>query len=233
MVSSSTKKIYPNITPETYYCEAHIERSRREAEHQPCCLCGEIHRLRIHAILIRKIRTGEEENTEILIISIYCIRAKKKGWQYTKRILPPFVIPECNIILVNVWRYIALYPDGSIHCEEAVFILGTFDDRTIRKHILLGWLMIEKTNLSLAEFLSTFAGYAQVPELKAGESAYVYLSLLIEEARRAAVRMGVNISEPNPVECYVHVLYVFKNCRNPLKTALNRVFHVLLFFDTS
>lgn len=143
------------------------------------------------------------------------------------------MIPECNIILVNVWRYIALYQDGSIHCEEAVFILGTFDDRTIRKHILLGWLMIEKTNLSLTEFLSNFAGYAQVPELKAGESAYAYLSLLIEEARRAAVRMGVNISEQTPVECYVHVVYVFKKYRNPLKTALNRVFHVLLFFDTS
>jgi hypothetical protein len=79
-----------------------------------------------------------------------------------------------------VWHYIALYPDGSIHYEEAGFILGSYDDRTIRKHILLGWQMIEKAGLSLTEILSGLSGYAQVPELKAGESAYGYLKLVEE-----------------------------------------------------
>ncbi len=182
---------------------------------------------------MRKIRTGEEENTEIFIFSIYCIRAKKKDWQYTKRILPLFVIPEGNITLASVWRYITVYPDGSIHYEEAGFILGSYDDRTIRKHILLGWRMIEKANLSLTEFLSALSGYAQVPELKAGESAYAHLSLLVEEADQAAVRMGENSDEPTAPLVYVHVVYVFEKCRNPLKTALGCVFHALLFFDTS
>ncbi len=80
----------------------------------PCLLCGQIHRLRVHAKLVRKIRTGDEKNTVILIISIYCIIAEKRGLQYTKRILPPFVIPECNIILEYVLKYIALYPDDLI-----------------------------------------------------------------------------------------------------------------------
>ncbi len=93
--------------------------------------------------------------------------------------------------------------------------------------------MIEKANLILTEFLSTFPGYAQVPDLKVGESAYGYLSLLVEEANRATVRMGVSHYEPTPPVIYVHVVYVFEKCRNPLKTALNRVFHTLLFFDTS
>ena len=115
--------------------------------------------------------------------------------------------PECNITLENVWRYIALYPDGSIHYEEAGIILGTLDDRTIRKHILLGYRMIEKANLSLTEFLSIIPAYAQVPELKAGESAYGYLSLLIEEANRAVVRMGVSRYEPTPPVIYVHIVY--------------------------
>ncbi len=143
------------------------------------------------------------------------------------------MIPECNITLENVWCYIALYPDGSINYEEAGIILGTLDDRTIRRHILLGWRMIQKTNLSLSELLATFSGYAQVPELKAGESGYAYLRLLVDEANRAAVRMGVNVFEPIPAECYVHAGYVFEKCRSPLKTALNRVCHTLLFFDTS
>lgn len=141
--------------------------------------------------------------------------------------------PECNITLENVWRYIALYPDGSIHYEEAGVILGTLDDRTIRKHILLGYRMIEKANLILTEFLSILPAYAQMPDLKAGENAYGYLSLLVEEANQAAVRMGENGDEPIAPVVYVHVVYVFEKCRNPLKTALNRVFHTLLFFDTS
>ena len=143
------------------------------------------------------------------------------------------MIPECNITLESVWSYISLYPDGSIDYEEAWFILGTLDDRTIGKHILLGWGMIEKANLSLTESFSTLSGYAQVPELRAGESAYTYLNLLVEEANRVAVRMGVSEYGPTPTECYVHVVYVFVKCRNSLKTILNRVFFALLFFDTS
>ena len=93
--------------------------------------------------------------------------------------------------------------------------------------------MIQKTNLCLSEFLATIPAYAQVPELKTGESGYTYLSLLVDEANRAAVRMGVSVFEPTPAECYVHAVYVFEKCRSPLKTALNRVCHTLLFFDTS
>lgn len=186
--------------------------------------------MRVHAILVRKIRTKEEENTEILIISIYCIRAKKRGWQYTKRILPPFVIPECNIILEYVLRYIALYPDGSINYEEAGFILCTYDNRTIRRHILLAWHVIRKTSLHLSEFLSALPSYAQVPEPKVAPR--VYLSLLVKEANRAAIRMRGSRAEETKEVSYVHSVYVFEKCRNPPKTELNRVFHALLFFDT-
>jgi len=143
------------------------------------------------------------------------------------------VIPECNITLASVWHYIVLYPDSSIHYEEAGFILGSYEDRTIRKHILLGWRMIEKANLSLTEVLSSLSGYAQVPELKAGSSAYAYLSLLVEEADRAGERMGETRDKPPAAVVYVHVVYVFEKPRTPVKTALNRVFHALLIFDTS
>ncbi len=203
------------------------------AEQNPCGLCGEIHLLRVHAILIRKIRTGEEENTEILIFSIYCIRAKKKGWQYTKRILPLFVIPECNITLANVWRYIVRYPDGVIRYGEAGIILGSYDNRTIRRHILLVWHMIGSANLGLMEFLSALTGYAVVPELKAGESAYSHLALLVEQLNLTAVRMGETRCEVAPVVGYVHGVYVFEKSRSRPKTTSNRVFHALLFFDTS
>ena len=200
---------------------------------QPCLLCGEIHKLRVHAKLIRKIRTDEDKNTDILIISIYCIRAKKRGLQYTKRILPPFVIPECNIILDYVLKCIALYPDGLIDYEEAGFILGTLDNRTIHRHILLAWRMIAKTNLHLCELFSSLSSYARLPEEKTGEGEYSYLSLLVNEANKAAIRIrGNGADEIKDIE-YVHIAYVFDRSRNPPKTALNRVMRIFLFYDTS
>lgn len=199
----------------------------------PCLLCGEIHKLRVHDILIRKIRTDEEENTEISIISIYCIRAKEKGLQYTKRILPPFVIPECNIILEYVLKYIALYPDISIDYEQAGFILGTYDNRTISRHIELARKMIADTNLHLCELFSSLSSYARLPEEKTGEGEYAYLSLLVNEANRAAIRIRGSGADEIKDIVYVHIEYVFGKSRSPPKTALNRVMRTFLFYDTS
>jgi len=118
-------------------------------------LCGEVHRLRIHALLVRKIRTREEQNTEILIVSIYCLLARKQGKQYTKRILPPFVIFRCVIILENVLRYVSKHSESErIDYEEASYLLGSYDDRTIRKHIETAWRMIREAKLDLSRLLA-------------------------------------------------------------------------------
>lgn len=109
----------------------------------PCPLCGEKHEVRVHAVLVRKIRTEEEENTEILIVSIYCRRARESGRQYTKRILPVFVIPGCNITLENVLLYLRRHAEGEkIDYEEASYLLGSYDNRTIRRHVEAARLMI-------------------------------------------------------------------------------------------
>lgn len=199
----------------------------------PCLLCGEIHKLRVHAKIVRKIRTGEEKNTEILIISIYCIRAKKRGLQYTKRILPPFVIPECNIILEYVLKYIALYPDGSIDYEQAGFILGTYDNRTIDRHIELARKMIAGTNLHLCELFSSLSSYAHLPEEKTGEGEYAYLTLLVNEANQAAIRIRGSGSDEIKSIAYVHIEYMFGKSRSPPKTSLNHVLRTLLFHAIS
>ena len=143
------------------------------------------------------------------------------------------MIPECNITLENVWRYITLYPEGPINYDKAALILGTLDNRTIRKHILSGFKIIKETDLRLSEFLSAFTGYAEVPEMKAGKNGYIYLNLLVKEIVKTQARMGLINYETVPPVKYVHILYVYKKCRNELKASLNRVFHTLLFFDTS
>jgi len=132
-----------------------------------------------------------------------------------------------------VWRYITLYPESPINYDKAALILGTLDSRTIRKHINLGLHMVKETDLRLSEFLSTFTGYAEVPEMKAGQSEYTYLNLVVNEIENAKERMGETGYETVPPVKYIHVIYVYKKCRNKLKVSLNHVFHTLLFFDTS
>jgi hypothetical protein len=108
-------------------------------------LCGGVHRLRIHVVVARKVRTEEERNTQILIVGIYCGRARRRGAPYTRRILPAFVIPRCTITLENVLHYVLEHPEeGKIDYDEASYLLGSYDSRTIRKHIEGAWGMLRE-----------------------------------------------------------------------------------------
>jgi len=93
--------------------------------------------------------------------------------------------------------------------------------------------MIHTANVGLMALLSSLPGYAPLPELKAADSAYRHLLLLAAQAELAAVRMGVVGREPIAVDVYVHEVYVVEKTRTEPKTTSNRVFHALLFFDTS
>ena len=91
-----------------------------------CVLCHEVHELRIHGYVGRLVRSHETwENEEILILVIICRRAKAKGLQYTKRMLPPFVIPECNINLEQVTLMYRTTAEGRIDYGTAAELLGT------------------------------------------------------------------------------------------------------------
>lgn len=124
-------------------------------------MCGEVHRLRIHVVVARKIRTEEERNTAVLIAAIYCGRARRRGGQYTKRMLPSFVIPRCTITLENVLRYVLGHPEeGAIDYDEASYLLGSYDNRTIRKHIRCAWGMLRTAR----EELSNGSAEGPMPE---------------------------------------------------------------------
>lgn len=191
--------------------------------------------MKIHAYFVRKIRTPDTwKNEKITIFAIFCKTAKQRGDQYTKRILPPFVTPECNIMLWYTLVYVAeWYPQEGINYAKAALILGAKDPRTIRKHILEGREVIEKTNIELTQMLSELPGFGRLPERKPGTETYEGLVATVDELDAAARRMNGAVRAEVPVIWYVHSAYVYYRARNPLKISLNRVLSNLPFFDTS
>ncbi len=190
--------------------------------------------MRIHAYFTRKVRNPDTwKNEKIDIFAIFCKAAKQRGDQYTKRILPPFVIPECNIMLVYTIVYITEHPQEGINYAKAEITLGAKDPRTIRKHIFAGRKVIDKTNIELTQVLSELPGFGRLPEQKPGIGGYERLVATVNELNSAARRMDGDVRAEVPVIGYVHSAYVYHRARNPLKISLNRVLSNLPFFDTS
>ena len=223
-----TNKI--NISYSVYIFQAKITKF---FEYTSCFLCGEIHALRIHAYLPRLIRGNDEQNITITIFSIYCLRAKKQGRQYTIRILPPFVIPECNISFTNVLAYIIRYQNSTINYDEAAYILGTYDERTIKKHIQRAWEIIRKTIFKCLLFMSTLPGFMNLPAKKPQENLLDYVEKLTDEIHNGHIRMGMSPLLKPAKDIYIHTVYWFEKSRNPIRCTLSRVFPGLHFYDTS
>ncbi len=196
--------------------------------------------MRIHAYLVRKIRKSDiRKNEKIIIVAIFCQRAKERGDQYTKRILPAFVTPECNIMLSSVMEYVARQPQERINYAKGQMILGAEDPRTVRKHILRGRQIMEETNLELTQVLSGLPGFARLPEQKPGVGAQGRLASTVDEIDDALGRMHGAGRVQMPAIGYVHVVYMFCRARNPVrispnssKIPLNRVLSSLAFDDT-
>lgn len=197
--------------------------------------------MRIHAYLDRIIiKSDTYEREKIIILAIFCETAKQRGDQYTKRILPAFVTPECNIMLSNVMKYVEQCPQERINYAKAQIILGTEDPRTIRKHVLQGREIIDKTNLELTQMLSGLPSFARLPEQKPEVGRHESLAATVRQIGGAASRMdGADRQQVSSIG-YVHVVYMFHRARNSMKISvnstkisLNHVFRNLAFNDTS
>jgi hypothetical protein len=64
----------------------------------------------------------------------YCRRAKALGRQYTKRLLPDFLIPFARMRLDNVIEA-GRERDGGSTIEKCCRIIGCIDPRTLRMHL--------------------------------------------------------------------------------------------------
>ena len=185
-------------------------------------------------MLWRKVRSAEEgENVEVTIISIVCVTAKEAGKQYTKRVLPPFVIPFCQISREGVMGYLERFPDGRVEYAVGFQMLGARDIRTIRRHIAMGLATIAAATLELASLLSALPAYATLPEPQLNQSPGQCLQELARQMDRTARRVGGRQgSETSPL-VYAHLVSVVSRSPGPVETPLSCVLRAAVFHDTS
>ena len=143
------------------------------------------------------------------------------------------MIPECNISFARVLAYITKYPDEPINYDDAAYILGTYDKRTIKKHIQRAWKIIRKTISNLLWFMSNFPGIMILPAKKPQENLLDYLAKLTNEIHDGHIRMGKSPLYKPGKKIYIHTVYWVEKSRTPIKSTLNRVFPALHFYDTS
>jgi hypothetical protein len=200
----------------------------------PCPLCGGVHGLRIHAVLWRKVRSPEEgESVEVSIVSIVCVTAKEASKQYTKRILPPFVIPYCQIAREGVMAYLGRFPDGRVVYAVGFQMLGARDMRTIRRHIAMGLATIAAANLELASLLSGLPAHATLPEPQLNQSPGQCLHELAQQMHGAAGRAGGSRGSETPPMVYAHLVSIVDRSPGPVATPLSCVLRAAVFHDTS
>lgn len=185
-------------------------------------------------MLWRKIRSPEEaSNTDIIIIAIICRKAKKLGKQYTKRILPPFVIPYCVICRGAVVEYLCRFPDGALHTQIASVMFGTVDAPTMRRHLRVVLTEIKTAALLIVRFLAEIPSLAKVPERKGNEAEWQYLCKTVEQMSRASVMVRPDTAVMLPALVYVHAVSVYCRAKNPLLPPLSSLLRAFVFHDTS
>ena len=185
-------------------------------------------------------RCVDGRNHGLVIVSLICEAARREGKQYTKRMLPWFVIPECNIRLDLVMKLLKLverHPAAGMRLayEQADAVIGSASERTVARH--LGWVrrLIAGSMLEAGELLAKLPAFAALPEVRAGGGGLAelhrYLRALVIAGRRAVGRGPVG-AVPGVIGC-LHLRYVVVRARNPVAPPLNRVLRYQLWFDTS
>lgn len=209
---------------------------RRAASERPCLLCGSRHRACIHAWCDRLVRCPDGRNHRLSIVTVICAEARRQGKQYTKRILPWFVIPECNIRLDLVLNLLKLQERGgpALAYEQADTVIGSASEPTIRRHLRWVQRLVAATVLEAAQLVAQAAAFAALPAVRAtggGRSDLRrYVAALTAGARAAGGRAGAALSV---VGC-VHRRYVAQRARSPVRIPpLNQVLPRGCWFDTS
>lgn len=227
-----TRKLdHPKL--EGFDFQAYRESLIRNGSERPCLLCGTAHAVQIHAYCKRLVRCPDGRNHEFLIVVIICEWARRAGTPYTKRILPPFVIPECNIRLDLVLRLREQHPTDRSARDNACALIGSACERTIARHLQGAEDNIAATLLAVNELVAELTPFGALPAVHVGEAGLTQLrrSVAALEAARSAAP-GATGAAFTVLGC-VHLRYLFERARRPLAIPSNQVLRGGCWFDTS
>ena len=219
----------------TYSTDAFVIFLRACFKKNPCPLCSQIHHLYIHYYVGRLIRDpATEKNVEIVICVIICYIAKGEGKQYTKRMIPPFVTPECNITLEHTFRMVAAMP-GGIDYKCAGKFLGTYCSRTIRHHYRMIVAYTEIAVSVMAEYLALIAPFIRQPGQPPYEQLFTLFLSLSQAIHQAHLQRTGRPCDPPSALLYIHPVYVSRKSRSTgrEKNLLNLVSCIRFYFDSS
>jgi hypothetical protein len=156
----------------------------------PCVLCGTIHPGHIHGYVERKYRDREhQENVTIIIPVIICPGTRVRGIQYTKRLLPDFLVPRSVIRLDHLMEAAAL-PTKEQTTDRVCEILGCIDPRTARSGISGLNNAIRRVSLDLAYRRSATPELGTLPASTPDTSPFDHLSVLYQAEQGGQQRAG-------------------------------------------
>ena len=218
----------------TYRTDEFINFLRAYFTIVPCLLCSRVHRLYVYYYVGRLIRDpATEANVEIVIAVIICNVAKVEGNQYTKRMLPPFVTPECNITLEHTVRMVHEMSEGQIDYRHAGTYLGTFCKRTIQHHHHMLVAYTEIAVSLLAEYLARVAPFIEQPGAPPYHRLFPLFLALMKAVNEVQIKRSGAADTPPPALWYLHPVYVHEKSRSPRKNLLNIASRTHAYFDTS
>ena len=201
-------------------------------------MCGSRHRAYIHAWCERLVRCADGRNHQLVIVSLICQKAKEQHKQYTKRILPWFVIPECNIrfdLVLNLLKLEEQAPSGgrALAYAQADAVIGSASERTAARHLQWARRLVAGTLLEASELVAEMAPFTPLPGVQVGAGGLAelqrYLAALTAAGRGAYGGVGAALEV---IGC-IHLRYVVERARNPVAIPLNQVLRSGGWFDTS
>ena len=219
--------------------QAYLATVTRAAAGRPCLLCGNRHAARIRAWCERLVRCADGRNHELVIVSLICQEAKQQHKQYTKRMLPWFVIPECNIRLdrvLNLLKLVERHPSGGMRLayEQADAVIGSVCEHTIARHLKWARRLVAEGTLEASELVAELVPFAALPEVRAGGRGLAELHRCLRALTVAGRRAHGRVAGAalGIIGC-LHLRYVVVRARNPVAIPLNRVLRRGVWFDTS
>jgi len=152
-------------------------------------LCNKIHPLKVHAYPYRCYRNSETgDNDRIRIIVIICEAARSLEKQYTKRLLPDFIVPNGVIRSDKVLDTLQDKSDP-LSIDDLCFLLGCVDSRTARRFINRVHNALERASLALAEKLSHFFQEKHIPLISPDTSLFSSFRALVIAFNKSLVQL--------------------------------------------